>query len=318
MLTITHSISADTIFNASPYQMQGNNEPVITLRESKLGGSVINIKAMQIADVSAFSIEVDIEDEIPLDMQLGEAALIMCFTLSGSLTISGHIRGSFSLRERSHFVFPTAEGSGATLGISGKAKLFVACFYGDVLPKLFSSGEQQVLRSRLSGNAWRAGRQVTLPMTDIITTLLQRADNNSLHQLFMAAKMLELLFISMEQLKQVGTEQPSPIKTKDLEKLEQAKLIIKQNLRQPYSLIELAHKVGLNDFKLKKGFREAYGNTVFGYLLDVRMRRAVAMLSSGNYKVSEVAHEVGYKNAHHFSDAFKRKLGYLPSKHPVV
>ena len=44
------------------------------------------------------------------------------------------------------------------------------------------------------------------------------------------------------------------------------------------------------------------------------LEKAIAMLSTSRYTVSEVAYEVGYKNAHHFTVAFKKRFGYLPSK----
>lgn len=103
------------------------------------------------------------------------------------------------------------------------------------------------------------------------------------------------------------------IKEHDLERIHQAKTIVEQNLLNPCSLIELTHKVGLNDFKLKKGFREVLGTTVFGYLYDLRMEKAKMLLKDGK-PVSEAAYEVGYKNAHHFTKAFKKKFGSLPSK----
>ncbi len=53
---------------------------------------------------------------------------------------------------------------------------------------------------------------------------------------------------------------------------------------------------------------------VFGHLADLRMEKARQMLGTSRYTVSEVAHEVGYKNAHHFTAAFKKKFGHLPSK----
>jgi AraC-like DNA-binding protein len=43
------------------------------------------------------------------------------------------------------------------------------------------------------------------------------------------------------------------------------------------------------------------------------MDKAKLLLKEGK-PVREVAFEVGYKNAHHFTTAFKKKFGYLPSK----
>lgn len=77
--------------------------------------------------------------------------------------------------------------------------------------------------------------------------------------------------------------------------------------------MELAHKCGLNDFKLKSGFKQLYGNTVFGYLGNLRMEVALRLLKEQK-SVRLVAEEIGYKNPQHFTAAFKKKYGVLPSQ----
>lgn len=112
-------------------------------------------------------------------------------------------------------------------------------------------------------------------------------------------------------LRAEGFGEPA-LSTEDVEKIKQAKAIIEATLQNPCSLIALAHKVGLNDFKLKKHFKEMYGNTVFGYLYHVRMEKACILLKQ-KQKISDVAYTVGYKNAQHFTAAFKKRFGVVPS-----
>jgi len=52
---------------------------------------------------------------------------------------------------------------------------------------------------------------------------------------------------------------------------------------------------------------------VFGYLLEERMKLGKRLLLEGRTSIADVATEVGYKNATHFTAAFKRYFGYLPS-----
>ena len=192
----------------------------------------------------------------------------------------------------------------------------MVCLAGGAVKKLLSADEEINLQKRLSNtSSCLHSRVTTSAMSNLIEAVIKCSDNNCLHRIFLAAKMLELMFLDMEQLIN-NNDRPKvyPFKTTDLEKLEKAKNLIGQNIKAPCSLIELAHSVGLNDFKLKKGFKEAFGTTVFGHLLELRMEKAKNMLSSSNYTVSEVAYEVGYKNAHHFTVAFKKRFGYLPSK----
>lgn len=143
--------------------------------------------------------------------------------------------------------------------------------------------------------------------------------------LFLIAKFYEVLSIAgyqacacepdatNERLPVLDYGQEFALRSEDLRKINNAKSIIANTLQNPCSLIELAHKVGLNDFKLKKCFKEVYGTTVFGYLHDIRMDKACILLKQKE-KISEVAYAIGYKNAQHFTAAFKKKFGVVPSE----
>ena len=71
---------------------------------------------------------------------------------------------------------------------------------------------------------------------------------------------------------------------------------------------------GLNEFKLKKGFKELFGTTVFDYLYDLKMEYAKQLLAADEVLVNEVSGMVGYRNPNHFSTAFKRKYGMNPTQ----
>lgn len=86
------------------------------------------------------------------------------------------------------------------------------------------------------------------------------------------------------------------------------------NLNNACSLIELAHHVGTNEFTLKKGFKELFGTTVFGFWTDAKMNQAKLMITEQDMSISEVSDSIGYKNPRHFSAAFKRKFGVIPSQ----
>lgn len=148
----------------------------------------------------------------------------------------------------------------------------------------------------------------------IISAIEMTETDTFASRLIIEAKVIELLALQLDQLHRTTDLLSSNgiIKEHDLEKLIEARTIIERNLRTPCSLIELSRRVGLNDFKLKKGFKELTGNTVFGYLYDCRMNRAQELLQQ-KYNVNEVSFLVGYKNPQHFTAAYKKKFGILPS-----
>jgi AraC-like DNA-binding protein len=75
----------------------------------------------------------------------------------------------------------------------------------------------------------------------------------------------------------------------------------------------IALLVGINDCKLKAGFRQVFGTTVFGYLHNCRMERSRQLLEAGEMTVTEAAQAVGFVSRGHFAAAFKRRFGVNPS-----
>ncbi|OJJ14503.1 hypothetical protein BKI52_42760 [marine bacterium AO1-C] len=132
-------------------------------------------------------------------------------------------------------------------------------------------------------------------------------------KMFIESKVMELLMLQLEQI--ISAEYKiCSISKKDQEKMHAVREIISKNLDKSTSLIDLARKVGTNEFTLKKGFKEVFGTTVFGYWNDLKMQTAKQMLLNENVSISQVAEKTGYKNPQHFTVAFKRKYGITPGK----
>ena len=108
---------------------------------------------------------------------------------------------------------------------------------------------------------------------------------------------------------------PFLIDEDNIRKIRLAKELILQNISEPPSLQMLSESIGLSLNKLKEGFKQLYGDTVFGYLLDHKMEEARRMLASKNYNVNEVGLKIGYSTSSHFIAAFKKKYGTTPKKY---
>jgi len=86
------------------------------------------------------------------------------------------------------------------------------------------------------------------------------------------------------------------------------------DLAAPPTLEELAADCGLNTFALKRGFKALFGMPAYAFYQRERMRRAWALIASGEMNASEAAHSVGYSNLSHFGVAFRRAHGMLPGE----
>jgi AraC-like DNA-binding protein len=98
-------------------------------------------------------------------------------------------------------------------------------------------------------------------------------------------------------------------------KIKKAKEIILANMAEPPGLEELSEQVGLSLKKLKIGFKQIYGDTVYGFLFDYKMDYARRLLDSGSYNVNEVGLKIGYSTGSHFIAAFKKKFATTPKKY---
>jgi AraC-like DNA-binding protein len=143
----------------------------------------------------------------------------------------------------------------------------------------------------------------------ILQSIINQKFKGVSEKIYLVSKVYELV---AQHIKQASTDRKSILKNEDFDKIILAKTIVDTNLQAPYKLIDLARLVGINDFKLKIGFKELTGNTVFGYINQVRMNNAYQLLANDFKTVSEVAFLVGYKNAQHFTVAFKKQFNILP------
>lgn len=100
-----------------------------------------------------------------------------------------------------------------------------------------------------------------------------------------------------------------------MRRIHDAKNIIIERWQSPPTIKEIAAEVGLNEYRLKAGFKEVYGNTVYGYVMDTRLNHARRLLVGRQHSVNEIAFEIGYHNPSHFIAAFKKKFGTTPKRY---
>jgi transcriptional regulator GlxA family with amidase domain len=95
----------------------------------------------------------------------------------------------------------------------------------------------------------------------------------------------------------------------------QAVAILTRQLTQPPSAVELAHRVGTNQQRLTRIFREQVGMSAFEYLQQLRLERGRGLLHDTDLQVQLIADRVGYRNAGDFTRAFRRHFGVTPRQY---
>ena len=153
----------------------------------------------------------------------------------------------------------------------------------------------------------------------VLMVLKQMVENNispSVQKLYITGKIYELLSLHFQQEESNNGEYcPYLVNEGDVSKIKQAKNIIIARMAEPPTLQELANEIGLTLKKLKEGFKQVYGDTVYSFLFDYKMEHAKKLLESNQHNVNEVGLQIGYSTASHFIAAFKKKYGTTPKQY---
>lgn len=183
---------------------------------------------------------------------------------------------------------------------------------------LFSNQADQIsfLNQDNAGNKFYKDKKLGPMISVVLNQMAQQSVHESMHNLYLRAKVFELMSLYFNKDKEMDVEQcPFLVDDKNIKKIRRAKDIIISRMTEPPTLNDLANEVEISLKKLKEGFKQVYGASVYVFLLDYKMQVSKRLLSSGNYNVNEVALKVGYSTATHFINAFKKKFGTTPKKY---
>ncbi|NEQ26195.1 MAG: helix-turn-helix transcriptional regulator [Microcoleus sp. SIO2G3] len=181
----------------------------------------------------------------------------------------------------------------------------------ETLPDLL----QQLITGNLTQRFHRSPGKITSAMAGLLQQILGCPYQGVTRRMYLESKALELFTLQCLQWNEEPPQNRPSLKLRrsDIERLHHAEAILREQMDDPPSLLELAQQVGLSDRKLKQGFRQLFGTTVFGYLHDERMNRARELLQTQSISVTEVAGSVGYASLSAFNAAFKQRFGLNPS-----
>jgi len=184
----------------------------------------------------------------------------------------------------------------------------------------FTEGTSDLLKS--FGDHIASGRSILLSdqwgavdpqIQQVVHQIVNNHYSGDVQQLFLLSKSIELLVLCAESCHLAMNKKQEFVKTSgDKEKIIAVRDLINQRLSDPPSLIQIARSVGINEYKLKRGFKEIFNNTVFGYLTEQRLLLAQQYLKDTQKTAAEISFELGYSTPQHFNNAFKKRFGLTP------
>jgi len=183
---------------------------------------------------------------------------------------------------------------------------------------LFSkeSGYIPFLSNENSHKKYYDDTEIKPTVSIVLQQIINANINSSVKELYIKGKVYELLSLHFQKEENANGEYcPFLVDEQNVLKIRKAKEIIIARMTEPPSLQALASEIGLNLKKLKEGFKQIYGDTVYSFLFDYKMEHSRKLLETNQFNVNEVGLQVGYSTASHFIAAFKKKFGTTPKKY---
>ena len=156
---------------------------------------------------------------------------------------------------------------------------------------------------------------ITPSMSIVLNQLMNYNLHPTIKPLYFKGKAYELLSLYFNRPEDADIEQCPFLADEDnVSKIKKAKQIMISRMAEPPTLQQLADEINLPINRLKEGFKQIYGESVFSFLFDYKLEVARQLLATGSHNVNEVGLKIGYSTSSHFIAAFKKKFGTTPKK----
>ena len=93
-----------------------------------------------------------------------------------------------------------------------------------------------------------------------------------------------------------------------------AKCIIDLNYHHHLSLQDVAEQLHICKDYLNRKFKKRYGYTINNYIINIRLKKALELLTFSNLSAKQVCYQVGFESYRNFIYHFKKRLKILPKE----
>lgn len=172
-----------------------------------------------------------------------------------------------------------------------------------------------VLQGLLANEQPLLFEQMISPALQHIVNEMVAETDDAFHLLFLRIKAEELICRLLMELEKREEKQMYPLNINDLQTIYQIKEQILARLDVPPVIAELAVLANMSPTKLKRLFRQIFGNSIFNYYQEFRMKEAARLLKDEQLSVSAAGYRLGFSNLSHFSRVFATQIGLKPKQY---
>ena len=149
----------------------------------------------------------------------------------------------------------------------------------------------------------------------IVDEIVNESVDETFKLFFLRIKAEELVCRLLMVLKKREEKHLVALNNQDIQNIYKVKEQILEQLEMPPVIKELAVCANMSLSKLKRLFKQIFGNSIFSYYQEFRIKEAARLLKEEKLSVSDVGYQLGFTNLSHFSKVFKEHIGMNPKQY---
>ena len=187
----------------------------------------------------------------------------------------------------------------------------------DYLNGLFASSEKSpVLQSLLQNTQPLLFEQVIYPsLHKNVTEIVNESVEETFKLFFLRIKAEELVCRLLMELEKRNEKYLYALNIHDIQTIYKIKELILEHPETPPTIHGLAICANMSPTKLKRLFKQIFGDSIFSYYQEFRMKEAARLLKDEKLSVSDVGYRLGFTNLSHFSRVFHEHIGMKPKQY---
>jgi AraC-like DNA-binding protein len=181
------------------------------------------------------------------------------------------------------------------------------------------SGNVTAIKSLLDNKQPFLFEQIVYPSIQLIVNeIISEPVHDNFKLFFLKIKAEELVCRLLMELEKRSEKQLYALNKVDIVTIYKVKEKILDRLDVPPSINELSMIAGMSPSKLKRLFKQIFGDSIFSYYQHFRIREAARLLREEEFSVANVGYQLGFTNLSHFSKVFNEHMGLTPKRYSRV
>jgi len=181
------------------------------------------------------------------------------------------------------------------------------------IPIILLSAKSSI-ESKIEGMQYGADDYITKPFS--ATYLKARIQNIVEQRKRLQHIYCQTLFPSKAEKKSVEKENIPILSASDQKFMDKLVQIITENMDNcDFSVDNMALAVDMSRSNFFRKLKSITGQSPIDFLKQMKMKRAVQLIESKEYNISEIAYMTGFNDAHYFSKCFKQAYGISPTEY---